>query len=184
MNENLKFITETIDVLFVINAEYIKKNYPRNTDPNKAQKVDHNSNHLIVYNPREIVSVQGTADLSLKTKIADDFCFRATTIQQNCEESKVLMYKVEHGGGDIIFTPFGQYYSKIKAAHPNTDSNNYLPPVFKEENSGYYGNKIRYEGTEDVFVYFALYILNDRFDSHELYGYYYWDPKFTIEFIK
>lgn len=184
MNENLKFSPETIDVLFVINAEYIKKNYPRNTDPNKAQKVDHNSNHLIVYNPREIISVQGTADVSLKTKIADDFYFRATTIQQNCEESKMLMYKVEHGGGNIIFTPFGQYFTKIKAAHPNPGSYNYLPPVFKEENSACYSTKIRYEGTEDVFVYFALYILNDRFDSHELYGYYYWDPQFTVEFIK
>lgn len=184
MNENLKYNPVTIDVLFVINAEYIKKNYPRNTDPNKAQKVDHNSNHLIVYNPREIVSMQGTADVSLKTKIADDFYFRATTIQQNSEESKVLMYKVEHGGGNIIFTPFGQYFTKIKAAHPNPGSYNYLPPVFKEEYSACYCNKIRYEGTEDVFVYFALYILNDRFDSHELYGYYYWDPQFTVEFIK
>lgn len=168
MNENLKYSPETIDVLFVINAEYIKKNYPRNTDPGKAQKVDHNSNHLIVYNPREIISVQGTANLSLKTKIGDDFHFRATTIQQNSEESKVLMYKVEHGGGNTIFTPFGQYLTKIKVAHPDPDSYNYMPPVFRE----------------DGFVYFALYIPNVNFTSHELYGYYYWDPQFTHEFIK
>jgi hypothetical protein len=184
MNENLKYSPETIDVLFVINAEYIKKNYPRNTDPNKAQKVDHNINHLIVYNPREIVSVQGTADVSLKTKIADYFFFRATTIQQNSDESKVLMYKVEHGGGNTIFTPFQQYFAKIKVAHPNPDSYSYMLPVFREDCFTSYYNKIRYEGTEDVFVYFALYITNNNFTSHELYGYYYWDPKFTVEFIK
>jgi len=185
MNENLKYSPETIDVLIVINANYIKKNYLRNTDPNNAQKIDRNSHYLIVYNPREIVSVQGKADLSLKTKIGDSFNFRATTIQQNSEDSAVVLYKIEHGDGNTIFTSFGYVINFAnKVVQPNTDTYRPIPPLFKTQCFASYDTKVKSEGTENVFVYFALYIVTDNFDSHELYGYYYWDPQFTVEFIK
>jgi hypothetical protein len=181
MNENLKASTETIDVLIVINAEYIKKNYPRNTDPNNAQKIDRNSHYLIGHNPREIVSGQGTADLSVKAKRGDDFYLRATTIQQNSEDSAVVLYKID---GNTIFTPLEFALGFTNAIQSNRDTYRPIPPLFKAQYFPNYNARIKNEGTENVFVYFALYISNHNFTSHELYGYYYWDPKFAIEFVK
>ncbi|WP_428231417.1 AidA/PixA family protein [Flavobacterium sp.] len=184
MNQKVKASSETIDVLIVINAEYIKKNYPRNTDPNNAQKIDHNNHYLISHNPREIVLGQGTADLGIKAKLGDIFYLRTTTIHQNNDDFAVIVYKIEHGNGNTIFTPFQWDFSYTNAVQFNIDTYRPLPPLFKRQYFANYNAKIKSEGTENVFIYLALYVLSNNGESHELYGYYYWDPQFKVDFIK
>lgn len=183
MKENLKVQYGYIDVLIVINVEYIKENYPRNTDPQKPQRIDHNSNSMISHNPREIALGQGTANLNLKAKQGDYLWFRATTIQQN-SECAVVLYKMEHGSGNRIFKSFEDSVTGINAVQFNEKSYSSIPPLFKKQFFTSYSAQIYFEGTEDVFVYFALYILNSNGDTHELYGYYYLDPQFVVQFIK
>ncbi len=65
---NFSTSTEQIDVLFVIDTEYIKSRYSKQENQKEGSPVgiNHDSQYTICYSLRGIVSVQGTADLSFE----------------------------------------------------------------------------------------------------------------------
>ncbi|OOV18262.1 inclusion body family protein [Flavobacterium sp. LM4] len=169
-----------IDILVVIDTEYIKSHFPRNTDPNNAPGIDHNSQYMIGYSPRGIVSGQGTADLSFRANVGDYVSFRGSSIQQNSDDS-VILYGIKYWVGDKVFNTFTtNIVTRNRAVQPNPDQPNGIPPVLTVQNFTSYDSKIARGGTENFYVYIAVYTLASDGQTQELYGYYYWDPQVVV----
>ncbi|KIX21499.1 DNA-directed RNA polymerase subunit beta [Flavobacterium sp. 316] len=180
MSQSLAASSAQIDVLVVIDTEYIKNNFPKNTDPKKAQGINHNSQYMICYSPRGIVSGQGTADLSFKANVGDNVSFRGTSIQQNSDDS-VILYGIEYWKGDKVFNTFTtNIVTRNRAVQPNPEQQNGIPPVLTTQNFTSYDSKIARGGTENFYVYIAVYTLASDGQTQELYGYYYWDPQVVV----
>ncbi|PAM94339.1 DNA-directed RNA polymerase subunit beta [Flavobacterium sp. IR1] len=169
-----------IDILVVIDTEYIKKNFPKNTDPTKALGINHSSQYMICYSPRGIVSGQGTADLSFKANVGDRVYFRATSIQQNSDDA-VILYGIKYWAGAKVFNAFvTDITTRNRAVQPNPDQPNGIPPVLTQQNFTSYNASIARGGTENFYVYIAVYTLTADGQGQELYGYYYWDPQVVV----
>jgi nematocidal protein AidA len=180
MNKDLTASSVQIDILVVIDTEYITNNYPKNTDPTQAQGINHSSQYMICYSPRGINSGQGTADLSFKANVGDNVSFRATSIQQNSDDA-VIIYGVTYWKNDKVFNSFTtNIITRNRAVQPNPDQLNGIPPVLTIQNFTSYDSKIARNGTENFYVYIAVYTTGDDGQTQELYGYYYWDPQVVV----
>ena len=180
MSKNLAASSAQIDVLVVIDTEYIKNNFPKNTDPNNAQGIDHNSQYMICYSPRGIVSGQGSADLSFKANAGDNVSFRGTSIQQNSDDA-VILYGIKYWKGDKVFNTFTtNIVTRNRAVQPDPGQLNGIPPILTTQNFTSYDSKIARGGTENFYVYIAVYTLASDGQAQELYGYYYWDPQVVV----
>ena len=169
-----------IDILVVIDTEYIKNNFAKNTDPTNPQGMDHNSQYMVAYSPRGIVSGQGTADLSFRANAGDNVSFRGTSIQQNSDDS-VILYGIKYWEGDYVFNNFTtDIVTRNRAVQPDPTLPNGLPPVLTVQNFTSYDSKIARGGTENFYVYIAVYTLAEDGQTQELYGYYYWDPQVVV----
>lgn len=180
MSQNLTASSEQIDILVVIDTEYIKKNFSKNTDPNNAQAINHSSQYMICYSPRGIVSGQGTADLSFKANAGDNVSFRGTSIQQNSDDS-VILYGIKYWKNDKVFNTFvTDIVTRNRAVQPDPNQLNGIPPILTSQNFTSYDSKIARGGTENFYVYIAVYTLASDGQKQELYGYYYWDPQIVV----
>lgn len=181
-NEILAASTEQIDILVVIDTEYIKSKYPKQENPQKESPVgiDHNSQFMICYSPRGIVSGQGTADLSFRANVGDNVSFRGTSIQQNSDDA-VIIYGIEYWKGDRVFNTFTtNIVTRNQAVQPNPDEQDGIPPLKVPQNFTSYDSKIRKGGTENFYVRIALYTMADDGQTQNLYGYFYWDPQVVV----
>lgn len=119
--------SEDINVLIVIDTDYVKKNFPNpSQDPNNPTGIDYNSQFMICADPRGIISGQGAVE------------------PDNTSPNRLL---AKHVVMDFI----------------NLDS------------------KVAKGGTENFFVYFALYTLGTDGETQNLFGCYYWDPTITVQ---
>ena len=136
---------------------------------------------MIGYSPRGINSGQGTADLSFKANVGDLVSFRGTSIEQNSDDS-VIVYGIKYWKGDKVFNRFiSNKVVRSGAVQPNNTTDSGLPPVHKSQNFLSLDSIIAKSGTENFYVYIALYTLSSNGNSQEPYGYYYWDPQVTVQ---
>lgn len=172
----------TINVLVVIDTDLIMAQHPRQTTPNQASPVGlvHTSQYMIATDPRGINSGQGTADLSFKANVGDYVSFTGTSIYDN-SDSAVIVYGINYWNGDKVFNTFvPNTITRNNAAVPNSDSSNGLPAMLQSRNFVNYSAQVSRKGTENFYVYIALYSLNDDGETQSLYGYFYWDPQITV----
>lgn len=180
MSDKLRATAEQIDVLVVIDTEYIKNKFPKNSNPDAAQGIDHLSQYMICYSPRGIVSGQGTADLSFKANVGDNVSFRGTSIDQNSDDA-VILYGIKYWKGDRVFNSFTtNIVSRNRAVQPDPSKPNGIPPIQTKQNFTSYDSKIGSGGTENFYVYIAVYTMGSDGQTQELYGYYYWDPQVVV----
>ncbi|WP_316636396.1 inclusion body family protein [uncultured Flavobacterium sp.] len=169
-----------IDILVVIDTEYIKKNFSKNSNPNDPREINHNSQYMICYSPRGIVSGQGTADLSFRANAGDYVSFRGTSIQQNSDDS-VILYGVRYWSGDRVFyNCTTDIVTRKRAVQPNPDKQDGIPPVLTVQNFTSCNSKMARGGTENFCVYIAVYTVTADGQGQELYGYYYWVPQVVV----
>ncbi|EJL73269.1 inclusion body family protein [Chryseobacterium populi] len=182
MDTQLSASNEQIDVLVVIDTDYVMKHYPNpSQDPNNPTGIDHNSQHMIVSNSNAI-SGQGSADLNFSAKAGDNVSFRSTSIYQNSDDA-VIIYNIKYWSGDQVFNNF-VYNAVIRkqAVVPNYDSPNGLPANTANITFSSFDSRVRSTGTENFYVQFALYTIDpNNSDRQILYGYYYWDPTITVK---
>lgn len=180
--ETLITTIQEIDVLVVIDTEYVKSNYPNpSQDPNNPTGIDHNSQHMIVSNSN-VISGQGTADLNFRAKVRDEISFRGTSISQNSDDA-VIIYNIKYWSGKQVFNTF-RYNTVIRqyAVVPNYDTSNGLPADTTNITFSCFNSKVKSTGTENFYVQFALYEIDpDDSDRQILFGYYYWDPAITVK---
>ncbi|HEX2926291.1 MAG TPA: inclusion body family protein [Ruminiclostridium sp.] len=174
-----KSSSEDINVMIVIDTDYVKTNYPNpSQDPNNPTGIDHKSQFMICTDPRGIISGQGTADLNFKACPGDEVSFRGTSIYGNSDDA-VIIYGIKYWSGDNVFNTFLPNLVRRKGAVVPSIPN-VLPPNKVTMDFISYDSKVAMGGTENFYVYFALYTLDDNKETQNLFGYYYWDPTITV----
>ncbi len=173
---------ETINVLVVIDTEYLKKNYPNpSKDPKHPTGVNHHSQFMICTDPRGPVSGQGTADLSFPANVGDFVSFRGTSIYQNSDDA-VIVYGIKYWKGDNVFNNFVTNMVTLEgAAQPDPNSSDGLPAKKVSQSFLSLDSKIRNAGTENFYVYIAVYTMDNTGENQELFGYFYWDPQVVVK---
>lgn len=171
---------QQINILVVIDTEYVKAHYGPNTNSNSPAGIDHNSQFMICTGSRGIISGQGTADLNFKANVGDYVSFTGTSIYNNSDDA-VIVYGINYWQNAHVFNTFVcDQVTRTKAVVPNPGSINGIPPVQASINFSSLDSKISSAGTENFYVYFALYTLASDGETQQLYGYYYWDPSVTV----
>ena len=170
-----------INVLVVIDTDYVKDHYPNpSKDPARPTGIDHNSQFMICTDPRGGIVNQGTADLQFSAQPGDIVSFTGTSVYANSDDA-VIVYGIEYWKGDHVFNPFVPHLVRRNAAvQPDPNTNNGLPPLQVVQNFSSYDSKVKQSGTENFYVYFALYVLEGG-QSQQLYGYFYWEPAITVK---
>lgn len=174
----------SIDILTVIDTEYIKKKYGPNNNESSPVGIDHSSQFLICTGARS-VSGQGTADLSFGANVGDLVSFRGTSIYQNSDDA-IIVYAIKKntsitGNTDVFNRFISNSVTRKGAVQPNTTTDTGLPAVNVAQNFLSLDSKVATSGTEAFLVYIALYTLANDGVTQELYGYYYWDPTITVK---
>lgn len=172
-----------INVLVVIDTEYVKTHYPNpSQDPANPTGIDHASQFMICTDPRGVISGQGTADLDFRANPGDVVSFAGESIYANSDDA-VIVYGIKYWKGDNVFNPFVvNTVKRTGAVQPNTNSptGNGLPAVQMPTTFITLDSKISGAGTEGFFVLFGLYALDANGEIQNLVGYYYWDPTVTV----
>lgn len=174
----------SIKVLLVVDAEYVKAHYPKQSNPDwrKPVGVDHRSYFLFADDPRGIISGQGTADLNLRAMVGDYVKFTGVSFDDN-EEDAVIVYGIRKYSGDDLFTPFTMQV--IRRAHavspdPNSPNFNGLPPLHVPKDFGFLCARVARAGKELINIEFGLYTLDADGQTQSLYGYFYGDANITV----
>lgn len=172
--------SQDINVLVVIDTEYIKKMYGPNSNKNAPQGINHSSQFMICTGSRGIISGQGTADLNFRANPGDTVDFTGVSIYDNSDDA-VIVYGINYWQKDHVFGNFtSNLVTRNRAVMPNNDSPDGLPATPTKLTFASYGAKVQNSGTEDFYVNIALYTLADDGQTQNLYGYYYWDPTITV----
>ncbi|CAB3728379.1 inclusion body family protein [Paraburkholderia rhynchosiae] len=179
----LKASGQDINVLVVVDTEYVKKMYPNpSKDQTNPTGINHTNQFMICTGSRGIISGQGTGDLEFRANVGDDVAFTGVSIYDNSDDA-VIVYDVKHFTGDQVFNQFSaDLIVRNGAVQPNADSpsRNGLPPVRKPTNFAVFESKVRSSGREGFGLAFGLYTLASNGQDQELFGYYWWDPYITV----
>ena len=171
---------EQIDVMVVIDTAYIKSNYGPNDRMDNPVGINHNSQYMLCNSPRGVNGGQGTAALSFNADAGDYVSFRACSMQANSDDA-VILYGIKHWSRDQVFNTFtSDIVTRNRAVQPDPSKLNGVPPVLTQQNFTSYDTKIARGGTENFYVYIAVYNLAADGQTQELYGYYYWDPQVVV----
>jgi nematocidal protein AidA len=172
-----------INVLVVVDTEYIKQAYPNpSKDQNTPTGIAHDHQFMLCTGSRGIISGQGTGDLEFRANVGDNVAFTGVSIYNNSYDA-VIVYDVKHFSGDQVFNQFNaDMVVRNGAVQPNADSpsRNGLPPIRKQTNFSVFDSKVRSSGREGFGIAFGLYKLADNGQDQELYGYFWWDPYITV----
>jgi nematocidal protein AidA len=171
-------------ILIVIDTEYVKAHYPKQSKPlwKTPVQIAHDSQYLFAYDPRGINSGQGSGDLDMNAWLGDGIDFACTSIYQNSSDA-VILYKVEEHDDDNIFSPFSAVtIDRADAVTSDAQSQNYngLPPLHEAQNFNKLLGRVIGEGKADLLIQFGLYTLDNDGQTQNLYGYFCWDPTVSI----
>lgn len=174
----------SINVLIVIDTEYVKAHYPKQSNPDWKNPVgiDHKSQYMIANDSRGINKGQGTADLDFNANVGDYVGFAGVSIYQNSDDA-VIVYGIEYGSGPKVFNQFNMNVVKrSKAVSPDKDSpdHNGLPPLHGPLSFSVLTSQVGDSGTEAFLVRFGLYTLDSDGQNQSLYGYFHWDPTIRV----
>jgi hypothetical protein len=171
----------TINVLIVIDTEYVKTNWPNpSQDPAHPTGINHSSQFMICTGSRAPVTGQGTADLTFTAFPGDFVAFFGESIYANSDDA-VIVYGINYWSGDNVFNQFvPNQVQRTGAVVPDGTTSNGLPAKQITSNFMSLDSKVKGKGQENFYVYFALYTCNDG-ENQTLLGYYYWDPTIIVQ---
>jgi hypothetical protein len=177
----LESSAQQINILVVVNTDYIVKTYTNpSQDPARPTGVDHNSQYMICYSPRGVISGQGTADLNFKANVGDTTSFTGTSIYAN-SDAAVIVYGIKYWKDDHVFGTFvANVITRNRAIMPDPNQLNGLPAIQQKISFASYDSRISTGGTESFYVNIAVYTLAADGQTQNLYGYFHWDPTVTV----
>jgi hypothetical protein len=172
----------SINVLIVIDTEYVKATYPNpSQDPANPTGINHSSQFMICTGSRAPVTGQGSADLGFTANPGDLVSFFGESIYANSDDA-VIVYGIKYWSGDHVFNQFTPDQVQRKGAVvPDVTTSNGLPAVHITGNFMSLDTRVAAAGQENFYVYFALYTLDSTGENQNLFGYYYWDPSITVQ---
>jgi len=172
----------SINVLIVIDTEYVKTTFPNpSQDPAHPTGINHNSQFMICTGSRGIISGQGTADLNFRANPGDFVSFFGESIYANADDA-VIIYGIKYWSGDNVFNQFvPDVVARTGAVFPDVSTSNGLPATHGPASFISLDSKVARQGIENFYVYFGLYTLDNTGETQNLLGYYYWDPTITVQ---
>ena len=174
--------SEQVNVLVVIDTNYIVDNYPHpSTNPRKPTAVDRNGLYMIVASPQGAAGGQGAAGLDFMAHAGGVASFTATSISAS-SDAAVILYDIKLRKGEQALKPRGRLQTVTIpcAVMPDPTEPNGLPPTQQSISYTSYKVEILQAGTASFSVYIAVYVLAGDGQTQELYGYFYWDPTVTV----
>jgi len=181
-NRSLANATSAIymDVLIVIDTEYLKTNYPNpSQNPNNPTGIDHISQFMICAGTRGVISGQGTATLSFKANPGDYVSFYATSIYANSNDAVILNNIKQWSGENVLDTFTVNLVERTNAVRPDVNAINGFPAVTGVDSFISLDSRVIENGTATFLVYFTIYTLADDRETQVLCGYYCWNPTIT-----
>ncbi|KIO76717.1 hypothetical protein TH53_13670 [Pedobacter lusitanus] len=177
----LKSSATIIDVLVVIDTDYVKSHYARNDRQSNPFPIDHLSEYVIATGANGTRG-QGTADITFSAAPNDRVCFRGVSAYNNSDDA-VIVYGIKPYGSDQpdLFNTFN--YDKVirsGAVVPNEKIPNGLPAIPTRVSFYSYNSTVREQGSELYVIQFALYELDSTGEKQQIYGYFQWDPTIII----
>ncbi|MCA8302247.1 inclusion body family protein [Burkholderia seminalis] len=170
---NLDPTAQQIDILAVVDTEYIKTRYPNpSKQPGAPTAIDHRAVRLLYTGARGGAIGNGAAESRLTLLPGDTVSLRAVSLYGNADEA-VLVYQVSHLFGQQVFNQFTQDFLEVTAVQLNPETSDGLPPLKKSHTFVSIGAKARTSGIETLGACFGLYTLERS--TQELVGYYWWD---------
>lgn len=158
-----------INILLVIDTEYIKANYAAAGEFELSPvPVDPCCVYAIYSGMRD--EPEGVAECEgLLIEFGSTLVFRATSISNNSEDA-VIVYQVNQMDGESSFT---DWVSLARAVRPDPQSvNGGVPPLQAE--TGFHGQEIilSVPGVQFIDIRFAMYTLAQDGQSQTLFGYF------------
>jgi len=184
MQEEVRSSIESIDILVVIDTEYVKAHNAKQPNPDwkKPKNIGQESQYMIANDKRGIISGQGTGNINFKANVKDLVGFTGVSIYGNSDDA-VIIYGIERYDGDDVFNPFTlNTVVRNKAVYPDPKSpnRNGLPALKGPLNFNQLNSMVARPGTERFYVLFGLYTLDSDGQTQSLYGYFQWEPTITV----
>lgn len=177
----LKSSASFIDVIVVIDTDYIKANCPRNSSQSSPYAINHLSEYVVATGSNGVRG-QGTADLTFNASPNDRVSFRGVSVYNNSDDAIIIYGIKPYGAGQIdLFNTFN--YDKVirtGAAIPNPQTPNGLPAISTSVSFYSYSSTVQKQGSELYVIQFALYELDAAKETQQVYGYFQWDPTIKI----
>lgn len=172
---------KNINVLFVIDTNYVKVNYPSpSIDLNNPTIIDNNSQYVICTDPRAIINDSKTSHLNFTANRRDVVSVRSTSVSGNSDDA-VIAYAITHKNGIRVLSPFYLDIKEIQnAVEPNIQTQDGLPPLTVSESFISYYSIVLQNGQENFAVNFAIYVLAEDGETQNLFGYYSFDLTISI----
>lgn len=175
-------ILVVVDTYAVFDA-YMKK--PRDKagrNPLNAVGIDH-THQFMICNAGHVNKGEATADLSFNARVGDTVHFWGTSLSFNSKHSVVVYDVRPFKGSGVVFGKFAPVQRTVaKAAKLNCcaapDPSNLIQLV--NESFCSFAATLLAAGTENYYLYFALYALNETTQEQELVDYFCWDPQITV----
>ena len=102
------------------------------------------------------------------------------SIYENSDDA-VIVYGINYWKGDNVFNQFvPNMVVRQGAAQPDPTTSDGLPAKLVPQSFLSFDSKVKQAGTENFYVYFALYQLTGG-EKQELFGYFYWDPSIQVK---
>ncbi|URZ18392.1 inclusion body family protein [Clostridium felsineum] len=190
MNTQQLDSSENIDIMVVIDTDYIRKNCKNpSQDPNNPSQIDHNCEYMVC-NGKRGVTGQGTADLAFSANPGDNVHFRGTSIYGNSDDA-IIIYGITpinpDPNDDGVFNDFEPSLVQRKgAAVPNLHfgkaryKDNNIVAENITLNFVSYCAQVKAKGEEGFHIQFALYTLDGDGETQNLFGYFEWDPSISV----
>lgn len=173
----------TVNVMTVIDTDYIKDNYGPNTSKDAPTGIKHVSQKMSC-SYKNLIDNSDPGSIVFSANVGDTVSFWATTLSNNSDDA-VLLYDVQLSGGKNVFNPTFEINEEIisGAVIPDINSSTHdgQPAIPQQLNFYSYDAKVKNQGTEDFQIYFALYTLDEIRENQTLYGYFVWDPRIEVK---
>ncbi|NML35198.1 AidA/PixA family protein [Paraburkholderia antibiotica] len=171
-------LSRTINLLAVIDTQYIKHSYEPNPDVLHPTAIK--PDHLFLIGAG---LCSNSGKLKFEAKTGDAISLTGTSATHNSNDA-VILYNAHPSGRSHIFHPFRQkFVTRRCSVEPNPDSENYdgLPAIETTSHFSHLNSRIQDYGTQHIDFKFALYTLSDDGQTQRLYGYYRCRLSATVE---
>ena len=178
-----------INILSIIDADYILSNYPPDQEtmpdlslPEHPRLINSQAARMLCKDARGPVSGEVTTTLAFKARKGDYIFFRGMSNTANSDDA-IIIYNVQEEDHHHIFGVFSADETSLEhAAEPSPETFNGMPAIHKPANFQSVCAKIRKHGTSTLLIQFGLYSLEDG-ERQNLYGYFEWKAKITVEAV-
>ncbi|MFM0741712.1 AidA/PixA family protein [Paraburkholderia xenovorans] len=171
-------LSHKINVLAVIDTEYIKHNYSSGDNPLSPTPVESENIFLIGVNPDF-----EAGELNIRARIGDIIYLTGTSADHNSTDA-ALIYNVHPRGPKRVFASFKQrFMTRQHAVQPDPDSasRDGLPALETIARFSDFESRVRAHGAELIHIDFALYVPSESGQRQELFGYYRCELNATVE---